>query len=121
MAQPEAPPSCIPRVLALVQRALGGYKMRGATAAADKHYFFSAYAHRGEDHKAEVQAIYDERPKRRSTAGTAGALACTRPHLKPAYRSKPSPCSRATNRSTSRRSMRSRRSAPGARRHAIQW
>ena len=39
---------------------LGGYKMRGATAAADKHYFFSAYAHRGEDHKVEVQAIYDE-------------------------------------------------------------
>jgi hypothetical protein len=39
---------------------LGGYKIRGATAAADKHYFFSAYAHRGEDHKAEVQAIYDE-------------------------------------------------------------
>jgi hypothetical protein len=39
---------------------LGGYKMRGATAAADKHYFFSADAHRGEDHKAEVQAIYDE-------------------------------------------------------------
>jgi hypothetical protein len=39
---------------------LGGYKMRGATAAADKHYFFSAYARRGEDHKAEVQAIYDE-------------------------------------------------------------
>ena len=39
---------------------LGGYKMRGATAAADKHYFFSAFAHRGEDHKAEVQAIYDE-------------------------------------------------------------
>ena len=32
---------------------LGGYKMRGATAAADKHYFFSAFAHRGEDHKAE--------------------------------------------------------------------
>lgn len=29
-------------------------------AAADKHYFFNAYAHRGEDHKAEVQAIYDE-------------------------------------------------------------
>jgi hypothetical protein len=39
---------------------LGGYKMRGTTAAADKRYFFSAYAHRGEDHKAEVQAIYDE-------------------------------------------------------------
>jgi hypothetical protein len=39
---------------------LGGYKMRGETAAADKHYFFSAYAHRGEDHKADVQAIYDE-------------------------------------------------------------
>jgi hypothetical protein len=39
---------------------LGGYKMRGATAAADKHYFFSAYAHRGEDHKGEVQSLYDE-------------------------------------------------------------
>ena len=39
---------------------LGGYKMRGTTAAADKHYFFSAFAHRGEDHKADVQAIYDE-------------------------------------------------------------
>ena len=39
---------------------LGGYKMRGATAAADKHYFFSAFAHRGEDHKADVQAIYEE-------------------------------------------------------------
>ena len=39
---------------------LGGYKMRGETEAADKRYFFSGYAHRGEDHKAEVQAIYDE-------------------------------------------------------------
>lgn len=39
---------------------LGGYKMRGATAAADKHYLFSAWTHRGEEHKAEVQAFYDE-------------------------------------------------------------
>jgi hypothetical protein len=39
---------------------LGGYKMKGATPAADKHYFYSAWAHRGEDHKAEIQAVYDE-------------------------------------------------------------
>ena len=39
---------------------LGGYKMKGATPAADKHYFFSAWAQRGEDHKEEVQAVYDE-------------------------------------------------------------
>ena len=39
---------------------LGGYKMRGETEAADDRWFFSEHAHRGEDHKDEVQAIYDE-------------------------------------------------------------
>lgn len=39
---------------------LGGYKMRGATAAADKRYFFSDFAKRGEENREAVQAIYDE-------------------------------------------------------------
>jgi hypothetical protein len=39
---------------------LGAYKMRGATAASDKHYFFSAWTHHSDEHKAEVQALYDE-------------------------------------------------------------
>jgi hypothetical protein len=39
---------------------LGGSKTRGATPVADSHYFFSALAHRGDPHKAEVQAMYDE-------------------------------------------------------------
>jgi hypothetical protein len=34
--------------------------MRGPTPAADTHYFFSSYPHRGDQHRAEVQAVYDE-------------------------------------------------------------
>ncbi len=39
---------------------LGGYKMRGSNPPSDTRYFFSAWANRGEQHKAEVQATYDE-------------------------------------------------------------
>jgi hypothetical protein len=39
---------------------LGGSKTRGPTAAADTHYFFSAFPHRADQHRADVQAIYDE-------------------------------------------------------------
>ena len=39
---------------------LGGYKVKGETAAADKRWFFSGHAQRGEDHRADAQAIYDE-------------------------------------------------------------
>ncbi len=39
---------------------LGGSKTKGPAPAADTHYFFSAFPRRGEQHRAEVQAIYDE-------------------------------------------------------------
>jgi hypothetical protein len=39
---------------------LGNSKTRGATPAADTHYFFSAFPHRGDQRRADVQAIYDE-------------------------------------------------------------
>ena len=53
------------RLIAVVQYAngvvdLGGSKTKGPAPAADTHYFFSAFPRRGEQHRAEVQAIYDE-------------------------------------------------------------
>jgi len=39
---------------------IGGSKTKGAAPAADTHYFFSAFPRRGDQRRAEVQAIYDE-------------------------------------------------------------
>ncbi len=39
---------------------LGGYKMRGVNPSQDVHYFFSPWTERGEQHRAEMQALYDE-------------------------------------------------------------
>lgn len=39
---------------------LGGSKVRGTTPTTNSRYFFSSWAKRGEQHRAEVQALYDE-------------------------------------------------------------